>query len=140
LILAVIGASLVITSQEVNQTRTQENLANGIVQGASGLSYLSNDYVLYHQNQQLNQWQTSYTRFSNNVGNLSVNTPGAEIACSTNTDNQQSMKAVFDSVVSSVGTSPMQNVTLSAIQVSWSRITIQSQTLILDANAISTAS
>ena len=136
LILAVIGASLLFTSQMVNQTRSQENLANNIVQGASDLAYLSNDYVLYHQNQQLNQWQTSYASFSNNVGNLSVNTPEQQSLAQQIQVTQLSMKAVFDSVVLSVGTSPNANVTLSTIQVSWSRITIQSQTLILDATQL----
>jgi signal transduction histidine kinase len=136
-ILVVIGASLIITSQQVNQTRAQENLANNIVQSASNLAYLSTDYVIYNQNQQLSQWQTSYASFSNYVGNLSVHTPEQKSLAQQILTTQQSMKAVFDSIVSSVGPSANANVTVSTIQVSWSRITIQSQTLISDATQLS---
>ena len=64
LLLIVIGASIVVTSQQVAQTRAQENLANRIVQGASDLTYLSNDYVIYQGDQQLSQWQARYASFS----------------------------------------------------------------------------
>jgi len=140
LILFVIGSSIAITSQQVSQTRSQENLANTIVQGASDLTYLSTDYVIYRESQQLSQWQTSYTLFSSDVGNLSVNTPEEKSFAQEILATQLSMKAVFDSIVSSIGTSSDQNeysnLTISALQVSWSRMTIQSQTLISDSTQL----
>jgi signal transduction histidine kinase len=107
------------------------------VQSASNLSYLSTDYVLYNQNQQLSQWQTSYASFSNYVGNLSVHTPEQKSLAQQILTTQQSMKAVFNSIVLGIGSSANANVTVSTIQVSWSRITIQSQTLISDATQLS---
>ena len=63
-ILAVIAASAIITEQRVQVVSRQEALASSIAQGASELSYLSNDYVIYRESQQLNRWHTRFTAFS----------------------------------------------------------------------------
>ncbi len=136
LLLIIIAASVAFTFQEVDKTRTQENLANSVVQGASDLTYLSNDYVIYQGDQQLSQWQTRYASFSQDVSNLNVDTQEQQALVSDIIANQQRMKTVFDSLVTTVGTSKIQNATpsetLSIIQVSWSRISIQTQAVSSD--------
>ncbi len=138
LVVIIIGLSIALTSQQVTKTRTQENLANNIVHASSDLTYLSNDYVFYQGNQQLIQWQARYTSFSKDVGNLSVDTPEQQALVQKIQANQLQMKIVFDSIVSIVETSQNQNAdeTLSTLQVSWSRMSIQSQTLIDDASKL----
>ena len=135
LLLVVIAASIVVTSEQVAQTREQESLAYSIVQGASDLTYLSNDYVIYQSDQQLSQWQTRYASFSQDVANLNVDTQEQQALVSDIEANQQRMKTVFDSIVSTVETSKSQNAnpseTLSTLQVSWSRISIQTQAVII---------
>ena len=137
-VLIIIGSSIIFTSQQVSKTRTQENLANMIVHASSDLTYLSNDYVFYKGNQQLSQWQARYTSFSNDVDNLSVDAIEQQVLVQKIKTNQLQMKTVFDSIVSSIGTSQNQsaNETLSTLQVSWSRMAIQSQTLIDDASRL----
>ena len=138
LALVIIGSSIVITSQKINDARTQESLANNIVQASSDLTYLTNDYVLYQGNQQLSQWQTRYTSFSKDVSNLSVDTPEQQALVKNIQTNQQQIKVVFDSTVSSLRTSqnPTSDETLSALQVSWSRISIKSESLISDSSQL----
>ena len=133
LALIIIAVSIAVISQEVNKTRTQENLAYTIVQGASDLTYLSNDYVIYQGDQQLSQWQTRYTSFSQDVSNLNEDTQGQQELVSDIVANQQRMKTVFDSIVATIknqNANPAE--TLSAIQVSWSRISIQTQAVSSD--------
>ncbi len=138
LILIIIGSSIIFTSQQVTKTRTQENLANRIVHASSDLTYLSSDYVFYKGSQQLNQWQVRYASFYDDVESLSVDKPEQQALVQSIQTNQRQMKTVFDSIVSSVGTFPNQdaNQTLSTLQVSWSRMSIQSQILIDDASKL----
>ena len=74
-VIIVIGAFILANSGQISQTRTQENLANRALQSASELTYLSNQYVIYRENSVLNRWQATYTAFSNDVGNLTVDNP-----------------------------------------------------------------
>ncbi len=133
LILIVVGSSIVLTSQQVAKTRTQENLANRIVHASSDLTYLSNDYVFYRGSQQLDQWNARYASFSSDVESLSVDKPEQQVLVQSIEANQQQMKIVFDSIVSNIDS----NQTLSSLQVSWSRMSIQSQTMIDDASKLS---
>ncbi len=142
LALVVIGSSIVITSQQASATRRQENLANNIVQTSNELTYLSSDYVFYPSNTQLIQWQASYSLLSNDLGNLSVHTPEQQALLHDMEVSQQNMQVVFNSITASIGVSSNQtsnaNEELSTLQVSWSRISIQSQAVISDATQLST--
>ena len=62
-ILAIIAASMIITNRMAEKTSAQEEIASSIVQGANELSYLSNDYLIYHESQQLSRWQSRFTSF-----------------------------------------------------------------------------
>jgi PAS domain S-box-containing protein len=136
LLLVVIAASIVFTSQQVSKTRAQESLAYSVVQGASDLTYLSNDYVIYQGDQQLSQWQTRYNSFSQDVANLNVDTQDQQALVTDIVANQQRMKTVFDSITLTISGAKSQNAnpaqTLSNLQVSWSRISIQTQAISSD--------
>ena len=133
-VLVVIAASAVVTSERINRTRAQESLANSIVQGASELGYYAGDYVIYRQDAQLNRWQTRYSSFAQDVANLNVDTAEQQSLVSAIQQNQLNMKEVFNSIISSNENTQnaSQNIpdALSSFQVSWSRMTIQTQTLI----------
>ncbi|XHH08682.1 MAG: ATP-binding protein [Candidatus Bathyarchaeia archaeon] len=135
--LIVISVSTLVTSSQISRTRSQENIANNIVQGANELGYYAGDYVIYQQEAQLNRWQSRYESFSEDVASLEGYTPEQQALVQSIEQNEQNMKLVFDSIVSSMGTS--QNASrdpseaLSTFQVAWSRMNIQVQTLISDA-------
>jgi PAS domain S-box-containing protein len=139
-LLIVISASALITSSLISKTRSQENIANSIVQGASELGYYAGDYVIYQQSPQLERWQTTYDSFSANVASLNATTPQEEALVQSIRQSEQNLKDVFDSIVSSIGTSQnaSQNPseTLANFQVAWSRMNIQTQTLISDATQL----
>ncbi len=140
IILVVLVASAIITHQKLEKTSKQEYLAANIAQGASELSYLSNDYLIYRESQQLSRWQSRFASFSNQVARLSVDKPEQQVLVRNIQANEQRLKQVFDSVVSAFGR-PSQNrsttLNLAFLQVSWSRMAVQSQGLVSDAARLS---
>jgi PAS domain S-box-containing protein len=140
IILVVLAASAIITQQKLEKTSQQEDLAANIAQGASELSYLSNDYLIYRESQQLTRWQSRFASFSNQVARLSVDKPEQQLLLRNIQANEQRLKQVFDSVASAVG-GPSQNrstiLDLAFLQVSWSRMAVQSQGLVSDASRLS---
>jgi PAS domain S-box-containing protein len=140
IILVVIALSAIITSQRVEKAGNQERIAAGIAQGASELSYLANDYLIYRESQQLKRWQSRFTSFSGQVAGLNVDEFGQQALVRNIQGNQHRLKEVFDSVVSAVGNlSPKQKAALDPafLQVSWSRMAVQSQGLVSDASRLS---
>jgi signal transduction histidine kinase/HAMP domain-containing protein len=138
--LAAIIASLIVTNQRVEKASRQEEIANNIARGAGDLSYLSSDYLMYRESQQLSRWQSSYASFSNDVARLKTDTPEQQALVRNIQANEQRLKEVFDSVVSAVASaSPNQSESINPMlfQVSWSRISVQSQALVSDASRLS---
>lgn len=140
ILLIVISASALITSNQISKTRAQESLSSSIVEGASQLGYYAGDYVIYQQNPQLERWQTLYDSFSADVARLDVSTPQEQALVQSIRQSEQNLKEVFDSIVASTGTSQNASLnpaeTLAHFQVSWSRMNIQTQTLISDATQL----
>ena len=139
-ILVIIAASEIITNQQVEKANEQEKIANDIAQGASELSYLSNDYLIYRESQQLKRWQSRLVSFSSQVASLNVDKPEQQVLVRNIRANQQRMKEVFDSVASTVGRPPQNRskaLDLAFLQVSWSRMAVQSQGLVSDASRLS---
>jgi PAS domain S-box-containing protein len=140
IILVVIAASAIVTSRLAEKAGEQEKIASNIAQGANELSYLSNDYLIYRESQQLKRWQTRFASFSSRVASLNVNKPEQQTLARNIQTNTQRLKEVFDSMVSAVrSSSRTQNVAVNSafFQVSWSRMAVQSQGLVSDATRLS---
>src|SRR5512139_1684702 len=75
IILVIIAASAIITNQLIERTVQQERLTSNIARGASELSYLSNDYLIYRESQQLKRWQSRFASFSRQIAVLRADTP-----------------------------------------------------------------
>ena len=140
MILVIFAVSATVTSQRIRKTSQQENLASNIAQGASDLSYLANDYLIYRESQQLKRWQSRFASFSNQVASLNVEKPEQQVLVRNIKANEQRLKQVFDSVASAVGNPSQDRSTaldLAFLQVSWSRMAVQSQGLVSDASRLS---
>ena len=72
IILVVMAASAIITNRQIEKASQQEEIASSIAQGASELSYLANDYLIYRESQQLKRWQSRFAV---------VFQPGGQSAC-----------------------------------------------------------
>ncbi len=136
-ILVVLAVSAIITSRHIGRANEQENIASSVAQAASELSYLSNDYLIYRETQQLTRWQSRFASFSSQVANLHVEKPEQQALVRNIRANEERMKQVFESVASAIG-GPFPNqsaaLDLAFFQVSWSRMAVQSQALFSDAS------
>ncbi len=139
-VLLAISASAINTNARVDRATEQEKIAESIAQGASELSYLANDYVIYRESQQLGRWQSRFASFASDVAKLQTDTPEQQALDRNLQANTQRLQEVFYSVVTAVGSqSPDQGGTIDPVllQVSWSRLSVQSQGLVSDATRLS---
>jgi PAS domain S-box-containing protein len=140
IILVVMAVSTIITSGRVDRAMEQEKTAGNIAQGANELGYLANDYLIYREDQQLKRWQNRFASFSGLVARLNVDRPEEQALVRNIQANQKRLKEVFDSTASAFGYSSSKvrmALDPAFLQVSWSRLAVQSQTLISDATRLS---
>jgi signal transduction histidine kinase len=138
-VLVTISASAVITDRLVDKVSEQDRLAHSVAQGASELSYLANDYVMYRESQQLDRWQTRFARFAADVANLQADRPEQQALVRNIQANTQRLRDVFDSIVSAIDhpADAQGGIAMEMLQISWSRVAVQSQTLVSDASRLS---
>jgi len=139
-VLAVISASAILTNRQIDQAIEQEAIADAIVQGASELGYLASDYVIFREDQQLQRWKARFASFSRDVARLQMGDPEQQALVRNLQANTERLRSVFDSVAAAVGTAFQGRdgtVDPVLLQVSWSRMTIQTQGLVLDASRLS---
>ena len=138
--LAIISASVISTNQQVERLNKQEELAKNIELKVGELSYLSNDYLLYHESQQIDRWESKYSSFSEDASNLTVDGSDQQVLVNNIKANGQRLKDIFGDVVSSIeSVPPLQQNTVGPgfIQVSWSRMGVQTQGIVFDASRLS---
>jgi PAS domain S-box-containing protein len=136
-LLLVISASALLTRLQVKRAEQQEEIADSIAKGASELSYLSNDYVIYRESQQLARWRSRFALFSGNVSRLHAVGPEQQTLVSNMQPDLWRLKTVFDSIVSAIAQEQGEPVDPRFLQVSWSRIAVQSKELVSDASRLS---
>lgn len=132
--------SVIVTLQQVQKALEQESIAASIAQGASELSYLTSDYLIYQESAQLNRWKSKFSLLSDQVSRLNVTSPEQIILVRDINLNKERLKDVFDNIVSGIGNgvqNPGAPISQTFLQVSWSRMAIQSQGLISDASRLS---
>jgi signal transduction histidine kinase len=133
--LLLISASVFFTNQQVDRLNKQEELANSIQLGAGELGYLSNDYLLYPESQQLDRWNVKYASISEDLSKMSVDRPEQQVLLDNIWADQQRLKGVFDDVVSTIGsTDQTKNIGVNPayVQLSWSRIAVQTRGMVFD--------
>ena len=140
--LLIISASVILTNQQVDRLTKQEELAKNIELDAGELSYLSNDYLLYHESQQVDRWEAKFSSFSNDLSNLSVDTPDSQVLVNNIKANRARLKEIFEDVVSKTENERTSQTTdgkvdTAFIQVSGSRIGVQTQGIVFDATRLS---
>jgi PAS domain S-box-containing protein len=139
LALLIIIGSVIVTNQQVDRLNSQEELAKTIEIEANELSYLSSDYILYHESQQAERWESKYSALASDLSDLAVDTPEQKVLVTNLMENQRRLKQVFDDVKSSI-TGSLQDdpaIDFALVQVSWSRFAVQTQGIVFDAGRLS---
>lgn len=139
-VLVAIAVSAIVAKQQLDKAGQQERIASDVAQGAGELSYLANDYLIYRESQQLKRWQSRYAAFSAQVAAFRVERPDQRALVVSIRANEKRLKEVFDSLVSErEGRSRKEAARFDpgVLQVSWSRVAVQSQGLVSDASRLS---
>lgn len=137
--LAIISASVITTNQQVERLNKQEELAKNIELEVGELSYLSNDYLLYRENQQIDRWKSKYASFFGDASNLTVERSDQQVLVNNIKANGQRLKEIFNDIESRVESSSSLQQTAASpefIQVSWSRMGVQTQGIVFDASRL----
>jgi signal transduction histidine kinase/ActR/RegA family two-component response regulator len=140
LALLIISASVITTNQQVERLSRQEDLAKNIELKVSDINYLSNDYLLYHESQQIDRWESQYSSISADISNLTAERPEQQALIDSLKVNRQRLKEVFDDIVFRTKSMPeaqRSRADPAFIQISGSRIGVQTQGMIFDASQLS---
>ena len=137
--LLIIIGSVIVTNQQVDRLNKQEELAKTIEIEANELSYLSSDYILYRESQQAERWESKYSALASDLSDLAVDTPEQKVLVTNLMENQQRLRHVFDDVKSGITGSPQGDpaIDLAVVQVSWSRLAVQTQGIVFDTGRLS---
>ncbi len=139
IVLTLIAASIANTELQVTQLNAQEAISGNIERGASNLNSVSINFFLYQEDLQLSQWQSEVSTLNGNVSNLRVNSPQQQMLEQNISYDLQKLNASFDVVVSYLQ-SASRNVSVRidpAFQSRWTSMTVQVQSLGLDASQLS---
>jgi signal transduction histidine kinase len=136
--LLIISSSIVTKNEQLTQLNYQEQSARTIQTGASDLNYIANDYFLYQEMTQVNQWQIKLSSISNEISKLNSTNPQQQIIIKNIKTDIQNLDIIFKDTISFLESAP-RNVSiriLPAFQGTWSRMTIQNQALAFDASVL----
>lgn len=143
--LLVIAVSAIITTLRADQAVEQGRLAAAVHEGASELSYLSNDYLIYREPQQRTRWLTKYAAVSQQAAGLRATDPEAQALVTSVQESTRRVKEVFDSIdagvmtpatASAAATPPDGPPDPAQLQIAWSRMGMQTQSLMTDAERL----
>jgi PAS domain S-box-containing protein len=135
----IIFSSYIITNQQVTQLNNQEQVALSIQTGASDLNYLTNDYFLFQQSEQVILFESKISSLSNDLSKLNSTDPTQAMLISNTKNDLQRLDSVFGDAVMFLENA-QRNVSvrvLPAFQTAWSRLAVQSQTLTYDSVQLS---
>jgi hypothetical protein len=137
-ILAVIAASVIITQQQVTQLNSQTAIAQDIQTRASSIGYFSNNYFLYRDSAQLNQWQLTFASLFTDISNLHSSSAQQQMLINNVKVDAQQLNATFTDAVSLLQNIPPNEslTTNQAFQNIWSRMAAQNQALAFDAQQL----
>ena len=126
-VVPIISASVLVTQQQVDRGDGAGD-ARGERRTAYQLGYLSSDYILYRESQQVGRWWSKYATLEQDLSGLAVDTPEQQVLVATLKASQQRLKEVFDTVVSGKEQRTATGGSASDTeysQVSWSRLAVQ---------------
>jgi len=139
IILLLASAGVIISNQWLRNAHQQEMLATVLERQAYELGYLANDYLLYRESQQADRWESKSASFSDELSKVQVNTPEQRALLADIRTNQQRLAAVFADIRASIESAPQtQEAGFDAtfMQVSWSRLEVQTQGMIFNASRL----
>jgi signal transduction histidine kinase len=139
IITLVVGITLFVTIRQTNELNTTEDKADRLLLAAHELSELSNDYILFHEKRQAVQWETKYNSMAALFAQLHSDRPEEQTLLENIAANHKRLNLIFNDVRATVETGPVSPHDVGDIgflQLSWSRLTVQTQGMIFDVSQL----
>jgi PAS domain S-box-containing protein len=137
-ILAGLGLATLVGSIAIQSAVNSGVAVSAIDTQITELNYLTNDYLLYHETLQLSRWQTKYDEIK--TGLSSLNGLSAEESASVTNLNTEmaNTQSVFNEATAAEQLLPAdQSPDPSFVQLYWSRLEIQNQSMHFDVTRLS---
>src|SRR4030067_35803 len=99
-IAAGISTSMFLVNQGIRSLDRQHDTAIEVERSISELGYLSNDYLLFGEEQQRARWETRFLSFSSALSELAPDDPEQQAVVDNMRKNAERLRAVFNEVVS----------------------------------------
>ncbi|GEM_PF-3214945 len=135
IIFFIIIFSVISANRQIAELFRQEEIAHRVERGASDLSYLSYDYLLFRESQQRIRLESAYSSFLQSLDELKPNNAQQRALINNIRSNQQRWRDIFTNVVSASESSSGARGgegDFSFIQVSGSRMGVQSRGIVFD--------
>ena len=135
----VVAITLIVTFRQANELNARETTADKLLLEAHELSELSNDYILFREKRQVLQWETKYNSMAALLAQLRVDRPEEQVLLDNVAANQKRLKEIFNDVRATVEKGPVSTQhggDIEFLQLSWSRLTVQTQGMIFDASQL----
>jgi signal transduction histidine kinase len=135
----VVAITLIVTFRQTNELNARENKADKLLLEAHELSELSNDYILFREKRQAVQWEQKYNSMAALLAQLRADRPEEQVLVDNVARNHDRLKEIFNNVRTTVETGPVSSQhagDIGFLQLSWSRLTVQTQGMILDVSQL----
>ncbi len=113
--------------------------AESLLLEAHELSELSNDYILFREKRQAVQWETKYNSMAALIGTITGDRPEEQSIIDSFAANHKRLKEIFNDVRATVETGSVSSHhggDIGFLQLSWSRLTVQTQGMIFDVSQL----
>jgi signal transduction histidine kinase len=128
--LCAIFGLMIATHSKIKQLQAQADLATVIEENVGHITYLSNEYLIYHESQYLRRWESKYSGIADNLANLRVDSPDKMALLDHIKANLRRVKEVFADAVSILGNSAQRGDSrgyAALVKTLWSRMGVQNQ-------------
>jgi signal transduction histidine kinase len=135
----VVAITLIVTFRHANELIARETTADKLLLEAHDLSELSNDYIFSREKRPGLQWEAKYNSMAALLALLRTSRPEEQVLVDSVASNHKRLKEIFNNVRATVETeavSGQDRGDIGFLQLSWSRLTVQTQGIILDASQL----
>ncbi len=136
-ILLACSLTFFIGNQRLEQIASQEDLARTLQQDANELAFLTNSYLLFQDQSQLNLWQLKMDSISRELTDLKAGNQQQQNLIDDMKSNQQRMLAIFTEIKANIASNPAFSNSIDFVGAAYSRLAVQTQGIIANANQLS---
>ncbi len=133
IITLIIAVTLSVTFRRVNELDARQDTTDRLLLQSYEISELSNDYILFHDKRQLDQWELKYNLIDALLAQLQVTRPEELILVNNFTSSHKRLKEIFNEVRTGLGIDSGSIKTgddIELLQLSWARLAVQTQEMI----------